>query len=207
MAMQFSVTGKQVDVGEALGRHIENSLNGLVTKYFGQGIEGHAVISREAHRYCVDLSVHIGRGILVQAHEKHTDPYQAADKAADNIGKRMRRHKRRLKDHHANANGRELLAEKAAYQIFAAEPEIEETTDGEAIDGAYEGADCPVVVAEMTTDIPTLTVGEAVMRMDLGNLPTLMFRNSGHGGLNVVYRRNDGNIGWIDPRDQPMAIA
>jgi ribosomal subunit interface protein len=203
MAMQFSVTGKQVDVGEALGRHIEDSLNGLVEKYFGHGIEGHAVISREAHRYCVDLSVHIGRGLLVQAHEKHTDPYQAADKAADNIAKRMRRHKRRLKGHHAT--GKELLNEKAAYQILAAEPEIDE--DGGMVDGALMGVECPVVVAEMTTDIPTLTVGEAVMRMDLANLPTLMFRNSGHGGLNVVYRRNDGNIGWIDPRDQSIGIA
>jgi len=185
MTMQFSVTGKQVSVGEALSQYIENSLNGSVGKYFGQGIVAHAVVSREAHRYCVDLSVHIGRGILVQATEKANDPYIAADMASEHIDKRLRRHKRRLKDHHAN--GRE---QRAA------------TVDGAEFDGHdHSLAEGPVVVAEMTTDIPTLTVGEAVMRLDLANAPAIMFRNAGHGGLNVVYRRADGNIGWVDPRE------
>jgi ribosomal subunit interface protein len=191
MGIQFSVTGKQMDVGTALRQHIEANVTGLVDKYFGHGIEGHAVISKEAHRYCVDLSVHIGRGILIQAHEKDSDPYQAADKAADNIAKRMRRYKRRLRDHHAN--GKEHRTEAVSYQIIASEPELDdhEAADAEAIH--------PVVVAEMTTEIVTLTVSEAVMRLDLANVPTLMFRNSAHGEFNVVYRRSDGNIGWIDP--------
>ncbi len=212
MSMQFSVTGKQVDVGEALSRHIEDSLNGLVEKYFGQGLVAHAVVSREAHRYCIDLSVHVGRGILVQAQEKANDPYIAADMAAEHIAKRMRRHKRRLKDHHAN--GREQREEKAFYQILAAEAyadngamdelEMVDATDAVGLEFVEpEAAEGPVVVAEMTTDIPTLTVGEAVMRLDLANMPACMFRNSAHGGLNVVYRRADGNIGWIDPRETP----
>lgn len=208
MTMQFSVTGKQVSVGEALSQYIENSLNGSVGKYFGQGIVAHAVVSREAHRYCVDLSVHIGRGILVQATEKANDPYIAADMASEHIDKRLRRHKRRLKDHHAN--GREQRAEKAHYQILAAEASADRgaaldgaaTVDGAEFDGHdHSLAEGPVVVAEMTTDIPTLTVGEAVMRLDLANAPAIMFRNAAHGGLNVVYRRADGNIGWVDPRE------
>jgi len=191
MGIQFSITGKQMDVGSALRQHIETNVTGLVDKYFGHGIEGHAVISKEAHRYCVNLSVHIGRGILIQAHEKDTDPYQAADKAADNIAKRMRRYKQRLRNHHAGE--KDPPAEQVSYQILAPEPEWEEPESVEAEAGH------PVVVAEMTTEIATLTVSEAVMRLDLANVPALMFRNSAHGELNVVYRRTDGNIGWVDP--------
>ena len=191
MGIQFSVTGKQMDVGDALRQHIEANVSGLVHKYFGHGIEGHAVISKEAHRYCVDLSVHIGRGILIQAHEKDTDPYQAADKAADNIAKRMRRYKQRLRNHHTS--DKEHQAEQVSYQILASEPDWDESHTAE-VEALH-----PVVVAEMTTEIATLTVSEAVMRLDLAGLPALMFRNSAHGELNVVYRRTDGNIGWVDP--------
>jgi ribosomal subunit interface protein len=201
MAMQLRVTGKQMDVGDALRTHIEESLTTLVGKYFGGGIEAHAVVAREAHRYTCDLQVHVGRGILMQSSEKDTDVYKAADKAAERIAKRMRRYKRRLNDHHASAKGRVDDAIEARSYILASEPDDHEDTGSEPHDGQ------PVVVAEMATEIPTLTVGEAVMRMDLAELPTLMFRNSAHGGLNVVYRRNDGHIGWIDPRQTEVAAA
>lgn len=196
MAIQFSVTGKQMDVGEALSRHIEQAVKTLVGKYFGTGIEAHSVLSREAHLICCDLSVHIGRGIMIQASEKDADPYQAADRTVERIGKRMRRYKRRLRDHHNGAEHKFHQALEAQYAILAPEPEIE--AEGESGIDADNGQ--PVVVAEMTTEIPTLTVGEAVMRMDLADCPALMFRSSAHGGLNVIYRRKDGNIGWIDPR-------
>jgi ribosomal subunit interface protein len=199
MAMQLRVTGKQMDVGDALRTHIEGSLTNLVGKYFGHGIEAHAVISREAHRYTCDLQVHVGRGILMQSSEKDSDVYQAADRAAERIAKRMRRYKRRLNDHHANGKDRVDQAIEARSYILAAEPEDHEDTGSEHHDGQ------PLVVAEMAAEIPTLTVGEAVMRMDLAEMPTLMFRNSAHGGLNVVYRRNDGHIGWIDPRQNGSA--
>jgi len=201
MAMQLRVTGKQMDVGDALRAHIEGSLTTLVGKYFGNGIEAHAVVSREAHRYTCDLQVHVGRGILMQSSEKDSDVYQAADKAAERIAKRMRRYKRRLNDHHANGKDRVEQAIEARSYILAPEPDDHEETISEHHDGQ------PVVVAEMATEIPTLTVGEAVMRMDLAELPTLMFRNSAHGGLNVVYRRNDGHIGWIDPRQNGASAA
>ncbi|HLZ68040.1 MAG TPA: ribosome-associated translation inhibitor RaiA [Aliidongia sp.] len=199
MAMQLRVTGKQMDVGDALRAHIEGSLSTLVGKYFGHGIEAHAVISREAHRYTCDLQVHVGRGILMQSSEKDSDVYQAADRATERIAKRMRRYKRRLNDHNVNGKDRVDQAIEARSYILAAEPEDHEDTASEHLDGQ------PVVVAEMAAEIPTLTVGEAVMRMDLAELPTLMFRNSAHGGLNVVYRRNDGHIGWIDPRQNGSA--
>ena len=199
MAMQLRVTGKQMDVGDALRTHIEGSLSTLVGKYFGHGIEAHAVISREAHRYTCDLQVHVGRGILMQSSEKDSDVYQAADRAAERIAKRMRRYKRRLNDHNVNGKDRVDQAIEARSYILATEPEDHEDTASEHHDGQ------PVVVAEMAAEIPTLTVGEAVMRMDLAELPTLMFRNSAHGGLNVVYRRNDGHIGWIDPRQNGSA--
>lgn len=205
MAMQFTVTGKQMDVGDSLRRHIEQNVDRSVGKYFGSGIEAHAVLQREAHLFCCDLSVHIGRGILMQAKEKDADPYLAADRAAERIAKRMRRYKRRLRDHHQNGADRKVQnAMQANYAILAAEPETpDDIAEPDGIDP--EGGQ-PVVVAEMTTEIPTLTVGEAVMRLDLADRPALMFRNSGHGGLNVVYRRDDGNIGWIDPgRDTARA--
>lgn len=199
MAMQLRVTGKQMDVGDALRTHIEGSLTNLVGKYFGHGIEAHAVISREAHRYTCDLQVHVGRGILMQSSEKDSDVYQAADRATERIAKRMRRYKRRLNDHNVNGKDRVDQAIEARSYILAAEPEDHEDTASEHHDGQ------PVVVAEMAAEIPMLTVCEAVMRMDLAELPTLMFRNSAHGGLNVVYRRNDGHIGWIDPRQNGSA--
>jgi Sigma 54 modulation/S30EA ribosomal protein C terminus len=140
----------------------------------------------------------------MQSSEKDTDPYAAADKAAERMGKRMRRYKRRLRDYHgaASKDARTLEAMPAQYAILAPEELGDDDGDsGVVADGQ------PVVIAEMTTEIATLTVGEAVMRMDLAELPTLMFRNSAHGGLNVVYRRNDGHIGWIDPRQAVSAAA
>jgi ribosomal subunit interface protein len=195
--MQFSVTGKQIDVGEALRDHIEQSVTSIVGKYYGSAIEGHAVVGREKHLYCCDLSIHIGRGILMQASEKDADPYQASDKALDRIARRMRRHKRRLRDHHASGGEKLQEALTAQYAILSAGPEA---SDDEAESGIDRDGGNPAVIAEMTTEIATLTVGEAVMRLDLTDQPALVFRSSAHGGLNVLYRRRDGHIGWIDPR-------
>lgn len=194
MAISLTVTGKQIDVGDALRQHISDSLSAVVEKYFGDGIDAHAVVSREAYLYCIDLQVHIGRGILLQSKEKDADVHVAADRAIDHIAKRMRRYKRKLRDHHAN--GREHRAEKASYLVLATQPDAATDDQEDVVD---DTSDQPLVVAETTTDIPTLTVGEAVMRLDLSNSTTLMFRNSKHGGFNVVYRRVDGHIGWIDP--------
>jgi len=192
--MQLTVTGKQLGVGEALRSHVEASLEALLIKYFGTAIEAHAVFAREAHLIRADLSVHIGRGIMVKSAANATDYYPAFDAAAERLAKQLRRYKRRLRDHHARLRNQPEELETARSFVLAAaeeEPDSEPVIDGQAT--------APAVIAEMSTDLPRLTVGEAVMRMDLADAPVLLFRNRAHGELNLVYRRSDGNIGWIDP--------
>jgi ribosomal subunit interface protein len=192
--MQLTVTGKQVDVGGALRRHVEESLDALLGKYFRTAIEAHAVFAREAHLIRTDLSLHIGRGIMIKSGATAPDYYPAFDAAAERLAKQLRRYKRRLRDHHARLHNQAEDLETARAFVLAPvneEPESETIPDGEAT--------APVVIAEMSTELPRLTVSEAVMRMDLADAPVLLFRNRSHGELNVVYRRGDGNVGWIDP--------
>lgn len=194
--MRVLITGRQIDVGEALRSHIEERLVAGVSKYFDRAIEAHVVVSRQGPRFRADCSVHVGSGITVQSHGEADEIYASFDLGAERVEKRLRRYKRRLRNHHKVAIDETITA--SAFIIAAEDEEAEEP----------EGADefQPVIVAETTAEISLLTVGEAVMRMDLGNLPAMMFRNRAHGGLNVVYRRADGNIGWIDPR-QPATKA
>ena len=208
--MQISVTGHQIDVGDALRGRVEVTMADSVVKYFDHAIEANVVFSREAQGVRVDISVHVGRGIMVQGHGQAENAHTAFDSALDRIAKRLRRHKRRLRGHHRNHKANVLDDAVQAQQYILSgegEPEAEdEAIDIEEppIDGAEPG---PVVIAEMTTRIDSLTVGEAVMRMDLADQPALIFHNSAHGGLNVIYRRTDGNIGWIDPEGNPSADA
>jgi ribosomal subunit interface protein len=190
--MQLTVTGKQVGVGEALRRHVESSLEAMLGKYFGTAIEAHAVFAREAHRIRADVSVHIGRGIIANSGAAAGDHYHAFDAAAERLAKQLRRYKRRLRDYHAKARTSERGEVAAAYVLAP----MDEGDEPAAHDGEPAA---PVVIAEMTTELPHLTVGEAVMRMDLADVTVLLFRNRSHGELNLVYRRGDGNIGWIDP--------
>lgn len=190
--MQIKISGQQLDVGDSLSAHISEALDAVVEKYFGQAIDASVVLTRERFSIRADLAVHIGRGIYVRAHESADDAYAAFDVAAAHLGKRLRRHKRRLRDHHAaRENAKTVRAQQyilAPYELVA--------DDGDDVDIE---ADNPVIVAEDQTEIENLTVSEAVMRMDLADVPAMVFRNAGNGGLNVVYRRSDGNIGWIDP--------
>jgi ribosomal subunit interface protein len=193
--MQLTVTGKQVDVGDALRQHAETTLEALLGKYFRTAIEAHVVFAREAHLICADLSLHIGRGMVVNSSAAASDHYVAFDAAAERLGKQLRRYKRRLRDYHGKARTAPERPEMArAFVLAPIDDEAEEDGGPAAGDGA-----APVVIAEMSTELPQLTVGEAVMRMDLADAPVLLFRNRSHGELNVVYRRGDGNIGWIDP--------
>ena len=190
--MHLSVSGKQLDVGDALKSHVEQGLTTTVEKYFGNAIEAHVVFSRVAHQVRSDISVHVGRGIIVQGHDESDDPYAAFDGATDRIGKRLRRYKDRLRDHHRNEAQR---AEDQVAQQYVLAAEEETALEASGMEGSN-----PVVIAESSTEIRTTTVGEAVMLMDLAELPAMMFRNIAHGGLNMLYRRSDGNIGWVDPR-------
>ncbi|UCH76270.1 MAG: ribosome-associated translation inhibitor RaiA [Rhodospirillales bacterium] len=189
--MQLSVKGKQLDVGDAWRRHVEENLPAVVAKYFDNAQDAQVVLSRQGSTFRVDITVHVGKRIIIQSHGATGDAYSAFEEAGDHLGKRLRRYKRRLRDHHRE-RPEEVEASPAQQYVLA----------GEAIDidsGADE-RDEPVVIAEMETAIESLSVGEAVMRMDLANLPALMFRNRAHGGLNMVYHRGDGHIGWVDPR-------
>jgi len=187
--MQLSVKGKQIDVGEALRTHVEAQLKEITAKYFCDSLDAHVTFSREAHLFRADIAVHAGRGILLQSNGSANEPYPAFDQAAERIAKRLRRYKTRIKDHHQHASNRAEEADLANSFVI----------EGDGHDRDEEAAANPVVVAEMTTPIETLTVSEAVMRLDLGDLPALMFRSRAHGGYNMIYRRPDGNIGWIDP--------
>ncbi len=199
--MHLSVKGKQLDVGDALRSHVAESLNGVVGKYFGRPIEANVVFSREAHLFRADISVHVGRGILVQTIGEADEPYPAFDTACDKIAKRLRRYKSRLKDHHSasESSGEPYAAKK---YILQAEDHSHDSHDEEVVENHQ-----PVVIAEMTTPIATLTVSEAVMRMELAELPAMLFRNRGHGGLNMVYRRTDGHVGWVDPQGSAAPSA
>jgi ribosomal subunit interface protein len=188
--MNLTVKGKNIDVGEALRIHVAQSLDHGIAKYFGNPIEATVIFSKQSHLFSADISVHIGRGILVQAEAGADQAYAAFELAMDHLAKRMRRYKRRLRDHHRA----ETQSFRAAQYILA--PEGEEEVELPAANGT----EAPAVIAEMQTEIPTLTVGEAVMRLDLSDVKAMMFTNRAHGGLNMVYRRNDGNIGWVDPR-------
>lgn len=186
--MEISVKGHNVDVGDALRGHIADQLENGVVKYFERALDASVIVSRETgHGFHVEISVHPFRAMIVQASGSGTEAYGAFDAALERMVKQLRRYKRRLKDHHKSRSGTEFVA--AQQYVLQAEREDEEVPE----DGQ------PAIIAEMGTEIATLTVSEAVMRMDLAHAPVHMFRNSANGNMNVVYRRNDGNIGWIDP--------
>jgi ribosomal subunit interface protein len=194
--MQLTVTGKRVEVGAALRHRVEAELESILGKYFRTAIEAHAVFTREGHLARADLTIHIGRGIVVNSTADAPEFHLAFDAAADRLAKQLRRYKRRLRDHHINTRGHGEAAETVRAYVLAPAPDDTDEDDRSAPAGD-EAA--PVVIAEMSTELPRLTVGEAVMRMDLADAPVLLFRNGSHGELNVVYRRSDGNIGWVDP--------
>jgi ribosomal subunit interface protein len=187
--MKVVVTGKQLDAGDALRSHVEQSLQNSVKKYFSQTIEAHVTFSREAHMFRADCSVLVGQGLTLQTQAEAGDIYAAFDNSAEKLEKRLRRYKRRLTNHHKEKNNHGEPLEAASY-VLAVEDDA--APEPETLQ--------PLIIAEMSMEIPEATVGEAVMRMDLADVSTLMFRNRAHGGLNVVYRRPDGNIGWIDPQ-------
>ncbi|HEY7689599.1 MAG TPA: ribosome-associated translation inhibitor RaiA [Dongiaceae bacterium] len=186
--MQITVRGKQLDVGDALRTHAEDALRLVLAKYFSNPIEANVLLSRDAHLYRSQIHVHVGRGIDLHCQADGDAPYRAFDASVEHLGRRLGRHKRRLRDHHRA----DTVIEPAQQYILAGETEDEPP--------AEQANGSPVVIAEMATEIPTLTVGEAVMRLDLSGGPAMMFRNRAHGELNMIYRRDDSTIGWVDPR-------
>lgn len=187
--MQLSITGKQIDIGTSLRTYVQDKVTQSVGKYFDRPVDGAVTFSRDGHEYRSDCMVHLASGLHLQAQGRHTDIYTSFDTAVERMEKRLRKYKSRIRDHHNGARG-SIASSDALYQVIASED------DGA---GSEPTTLNPVVVSENTTQLRTLTVGEAVMQLDLVETPALVFRNSAHGEINVVYRRADGNIGWIDP--------
>ena len=198
--MQVQVTGKHLDVGEALRTRVADEISTSIGKYFDrQGGAADVVVSREGHAFKVDCAVTLASGQQLTTHGLGGDAHLAFDAAIAKMQKRIRRYKNRLKDHHPQALARQ--AETAAYYILQAPDEDDDGDDGgdDAPDDGERAFPEPLVIAETEKQISAMTVSMAVMELDLTESQTIVFRNAAHGGLSVVYRRPDGNIGWIDP--------
>ena len=189
--MQITVSGKQIELSDALRTRVGDQLDGIAGKYFDHALEAHVTFGRARSFFTCDINVHAGRGLSLRGEGEAADANTAFDDAAEHIAKRLRRYRRRVNDHSRDLAHR-AKPEPARGYTLRAEDEIPLAEPGTAETFA-------TVIAEQAVEISLLTVGEAVMRMDLADQPVLMFRNSGSGELNVVYRRRDGNVGWIDP--------
>lgn len=188
--MRTQISGKQIDIGEALTTHVKAEIGEVVEKYAQRPTECTVIFSRAAHEYVCETTLHLSTGLTVQARGTATEIYTAFEACRERLDKQIRRYKRRLRSYHNDRKGPVEFDAAAAYIL----------TPSEEAEDAESDTLVPVVIAEMETRIPAVTVGEAVMRMELAGQKILVFRNESHGGVNVVYRRDDGNIGWIDPR-------
>jgi ribosomal subunit interface protein len=187
--MQITVTGRNVDVSEALRTNVEEGLNDLAARHHLNPINVIMTLSKQGYMFQTDVTFHIGRGVTIRAHGEGADAYACFNQALNVLETRLRKYKKRLVDHHKH-HDQHVTKESVPYYVLDAEaPEIEK--DQEL---------APAIIAEMPKDIPHLSVGDAVMWMDLSLENTMVFRNNNSGQLNVIYRRADGNIGWVDPR-------
>jgi len=190
--MDIRVSGHQIDTGEALRGQVDDRLNGIAEKFFSRAISAQVTFGKGPydHSFTCDIVAHVPQGVVLKGRGGAADAHAAFDQAADRIEKQLRRYKRRLKDRHAQSAHAESVvgALDAGYTVFAPPPEEDEPVDH------------PPIVAETRVDIPSATVSDAVMLLDLRNTNALLFRNSGTGIFNMVYRRGDGTIGWVEPQ-------
>lgn len=189
--MRYQISGRQIDIGEALQTHVKAELGEVVEKYAQRPTEAVVVFSRVAHEFVCEAVIHLSTGLTAQAKGHSTEIYAAFESAREKMDKQLRRYKRRIRNHHQQRPQPVEFGNASSYILAATEePEDDDTA-----------ALQPIIIAEMETKIPSITVGEAVMQLELSHSPFLVFRNESHAGVNVVYRREDGNIGWIDPRN------
>ena len=188
--MRYQITGKQIDIGEALQTHVKDSLGEVVGKYAGRPTDANVVFSKSGHEFVCEATVHLSTGLTAQAKAHAHEIYATFDACAEKMDKQLRRYKRRLKDHHKERATPVELSDAASYVLASTDQ----------MDDSEPDSLQPMIIAEMETKIPSLSVGEAVMQMELAGAPVLVFRNEKQDtGVNIVYRRDDGNIGWIDP--------
>jgi ribosomal subunit interface protein len=199
--MTFRVSGKNLDIGDALRDRIGDRIAETVGKYFDGGYSGHLTLARDGFGFRTECAIHLDSKITLHADGMAPDAYASADQAASRIEKRLRRYHRRLKDHRPERNDTRVAnwaaIDAASYIIAAPEQEDEAEID----------AFTPVIIAESTTTLKQLSVSDAVTELDLTGAPVLVFRHAAHGGVSIVYRRADGHFGWIDPPILPPADA
>ena len=188
--MEVRVAGHQVDTGESLREHATRRIEEITEKYFARAIAANVTFGRGPNNaFTCDIMAPVAQGVVLKASHKAPEAVMAFNGAADRIEKQLRRYMRRLKDHKVDeAAG--AFVENAGYTIFS-----------QGQEGNDEDAGAPAIVAETRVDIPEASVSDAVMLMDLRNTNALMFKNSATGAHNMIYRREDGNIGWVEPQD------
>jgi len=190
--MSFRVSGKNIDIGEVLRARINERVVEATSKYFDGGFSGHVTIGKEGFGFRTECVIHLDSGIVLEADALAADAYASANQAAERIEKRLRRYKRRLKDHQVRVDGHAVEGNAiTAPSYVIATPAHDSDEDA----GEFN----PVIIAETTTALKRLSVSEAVMELDLTGVAVIVFRHAGHGRVNLVYRRPDGHIGWIDP--------
>lgn len=191
--MDIRVSGHQLDTGEALQTYVADRLNAMVEKYFSRALSSQVTFGKGAHgSFTSDIVTHVNKGLILKSHGDAQDVHVSFDQAAEKLDKQLRRYKRRIQDRHSQV-AQSLAEEDAAYTVFAAP-----NGSGEGEDDA--GIDAPPIIAETTADIPEASVADAVMMLDLRDTAALLFKNAGTGAHNMVYRRRDGSIGWVEPR-------
>ena len=188
--MRYQISGKQIDIGNALQTHVQTETGDMLSKYAGRPTDANIVFSKSGHEYVCETVIHLSTGLTAQARGHEPEIYAAFDSALEKMDKQLRRYKRRLKDHHKERSQPVELSDAGSY-ILAPTDE-----SGEAVNDTVSA----MIIAETEMKIPSLSAGEAVMQMELANAPALVFRNEKHNGINVVYRREDGNISWVDPK-------
>ena len=187
--MRYQISGKQINIGTALQTHVKTELDEVIQKYAERPTDALVIFSKSAHEFACEATVHLSTGLTATAKAKDTEIYAAFNSCCAKMEKQLRRYKRRLKDHHKNRT--------QPVELFSGSSYIMSSDDG--LNQLESETLQPIIVAEMEAKTLSLSVGEAVMQMELAGAPVLVFRNESKDGVNVVYRRDDGNIGWIDP--------
>jgi len=196
--MHITVAGKQIATSDALRTHVEDGLGTITAKYFDHALEARVTFRKDAKgsvagQFACDINLHAGRGLMMRGEGQGVDANRAFDEAAEHVAKRLRRYRRRVNEHARSQAGHREPTESLQEYVVQPDEAMEESPD-------INGAAHPSVVAESLGELHHLTVGEATMRLELAGSQVIVFRNRGTGGINVVYRRQDGHVGWIDPQ-------
>jgi ribosomal subunit interface protein len=188
--MRYQITGKQIDIGDALQTHVKSELNDIVEKYAERPTDANVVFSKSGHENVCEATIHLSTGLTAQARAHATEIYPAFEACAEKMEKQLRRYKRRLKDHHSKR--KEPVEQLGASSYIIAASEGVDDSEPETLQ--------PIIIAEVETKVSTMSVGEAVMQMEISGAPVVIFQNESKSAFGVVYKRDDGNIGWIEPK-------